>query len=248
MVPPISQVPNNHTLGRLYMAIGNGLQLLEQAAKRSGNTIFTGNSSYQVHNLSHFPLAIAVTDLGTALQACQSIISEGEGETPTDPDEAVTSLSHYYKFMEIVKKRKLVTRDNGTTYSYSGDEIVFDESCVHPIMPNPKAAYIRDRFPAAFHKSVEFNVLYSRLLVALQIVFQGAPDTLPDALSLMFALEIQARQMVSTPLDPDNLAGLTIGLPWEYAEGGHSHFFTMEPPPKMPVSVEVFYVCAHFLF
>lgn len=68
---------------------------------------FVGDESLQLeYSPSTFGL-FKVTDLRTALEALALIVDQGEGSNACNPqwveEEIVRGLSHYYRFMSIVK-------------------------------------------------------------------------------------------------------------------------------------------------
>ena len=84
-------------------------------------------------------------------------------------------------------------------YSYSGAPIPFDAAGVWPIVANPNSGM----YPPASIQRVEsdvFNELYSDLLRALHMTFNGQPDYLDTAIGLMFDLKLQALKLMSIPI------------------------------------------------
>jgi hypothetical protein len=75
----------------------------------------------------------------------------------------------------------------------------FDPSSVWPLMDNPSlAAYPKDS--QSYRLAVEFNALYSNLLNALHVAFNGQPQTLNAAIGLMYSLSVQANAMARVPV------------------------------------------------
>ena len=53
----------------------------------------------------------------------------------------------------------------------------------------------------AYRKAERFNKVYTKLLKSLEALFNGYPDTLQDALGLMYSVDIHLRNLVRTPID-----------------------------------------------
>ncbi|WP_369335507.1 ferritin-like domain-containing protein [Bradyrhizobium sp. CSS354] len=161
------------TIGQFYAAI-------RAEIVRQGNSIFTGNPSRQVAG----PLgAVAVTDVDSAVVAINTIVEQGEG-TPTSPASA-TGVAHYYTFEELAKGMKIMP-DPASPLKFSFDPAqtiaIDDARDVIQMVDDPplqqfdgKVGGLADACDAA----------YSKLLRALQGVFDGAPGQIEDAIGLM---------------------------------------------------------------
>jgi len=53
----------------------------------------------------------------------------------------------------------------------------------------------------AYRQAERFNKVYTKLLKSLEGVFNGYPDTLQDALGLMYSVDLHLRNLVRTPID-----------------------------------------------
>ena len=53
----------------------------------------------------------------------------------------------------------------------------------------------------AYRKAERFNKVYTKLLKSLENVFNGHPDSLNDALGLMYSVDLHLRNLVRTPVD-----------------------------------------------
>jgi hypothetical protein len=171
------------TIGEFYRSVRNSLKA----------EWFKGDPARQVKGI-----VMPVLTLADAQAAIDLIVEEGEGTT-TSPLGG-TQLAHYYRFAEIFHQRTLVpdtTVPEG--FSYSGQPIPFDSTGVLPIVESPKS----DLYPPGSKLRVEsdlFNQIYSDLLRALHITFNGQPDNLDTAIGVMFDLKLQAIKLMVMPI------------------------------------------------
>lgn len=155
-----------------------------------------------------FPL----TSLDDAKRAVGVIVSEGEGATasPTDNDG---DPAHFYRFGESYYGARLVQNPD-ESWSYTGEDVPFDERAVFPMTPNAKAAM----YPAGTRARLlvdGFNQAYMQLLLGLDTVFNGQPKRLNQVLGLMYQLRILAYEVLTQP-DPNGPTGNSTGLTFEY--------------------------------
>lgn len=154
---------------------------------------FTGDHARQVKGIVN-----PVYTLADAQASIDQIVEQGEGTT-TSP-LAGAELAHYYRFAEILHQRTLITDTSVPEgYSYSGQPIPFDAAGVLPIVESPKS----NLYPPGTVQRVAsdtFNQLYSNLLRALHITFNGQPDNLDTAIGVMFDLKLQAIKLMGIPI------------------------------------------------
>lgn len=93
--------PAYDTIGEFYDAIEAGLNQINQ---------FPGSTTLQASGV--FPDDVAVTNLTTALQALNLIVSQGEGTSATDPLDSEGNPGHYDRFANIASNLQWIT---GTT-------------------------------------------------------------------------------------------------------------------------------------
>jgi Ferritin-like len=181
-----------------FRTIGDFYRALRAALKAEW---FTGDRARQVKEF-----VAPVYGLSDAHAAIDLIVEQGEG-TKTSPLSGMGSqLAHYYRFAEIFHQRTLVP--DGTVkekYSYSGASIPFDSTGVLPIVANPNSGIYPPDSRARIESDV-FNQIYSNLLRALHIAFNGQPDRLNTAVGLMFDLKLQAIKLMNIPLDANSTA------------------------------------------
>ena len=192
-------------MAQQYRTIGDFYRAMRAALKADW---FTGDHARQVKGVVD-----PVYSLADARAAIDLIIEQGEGTTTSPLSGMGDQLAHYYRFAEIFHQRTLVP-DNSVPekYSYSGAAIPFDANGVLPIVANPTS----NLYPpgsAARVQSDAFNQIYSNLLRALHITFNGQPNSLNAAIGLMFDLKLEAVKLVNIPLD----ANTTAAPCYEYA-------------------------------
>lgn len=89
---------------------------------------------------------------------------------------------------------------SNTTYNFTGEKIPFDSDGVWPMTPNPKM-YKYAPGSKAHIEAMMFNQIYTKLLLSLHIAFNGHPDKMPDAISIMHNLVIHLNRLMRTPID-----------------------------------------------
>jgi len=170
------------TIGQFYLKIRAVIGDL-------GGSAFTGPPGNQV-TPDTVSGVVAVTDVATAEQAIDTIISQGEG-TATSPGEVVGSdFAHYYRFAEIVKGHKLVPNPAAgpsdppdQRFTYTGAEIHAPTGVIAAPVNPTTAGYPEGS--AARQASIDFNFTYTGMLKAFQDVFSGHPDQISDTVDTM---------------------------------------------------------------
>ena len=119
----------------------------------------------------------------------------GPAGPPAEPDE----LAHYYRFREIVEGRRMVRSEAGWTFD--GPAVPFDPDGVHPVIDGPDTASLPPGSPER-EASERCDGAYTDMLRALNRVFDGHPDELHHVTAMMFALEGQARRLLTMPSAP----------------------------------------------
>lgn len=198
--------PHTLTIGWFYQQIAAAFKNLSA----QGN-LFTGNPTRQLHTWPVPGKLIPVADLRAALRAIHEIVDQGEGTARFKPESRDGELAHYYRFAEIVQGHKLVITDKG--FSFTGTAIHFDPDGVWPMIDNPDTQTL----PAGSQArvlSAGFNQSYANLLRVLHAVVNGQPERLDAVTGMMFALSLQAQQLMQTPIAPDNPA--TAGPSFQY--------------------------------
>lgn len=70
------------------------------------------------------------------------------------------------------------------------------------MVPNPKMTKFKEG-TKAYLMAEMFNEVYTKMLKSLEHVFNGYPDSLNDALGLMYSLKLHLKKLIRTPIDPD---------------------------------------------
>ena len=122
--------------------------------------------------------------------------------------------SHYARFAEVEAGRRW--RDNDTIASGpTGEALPARWSKVYTFEANPKVSNFAEG-TEAHQLSLAFAGNYTRLLVMLHNVFNGAPETYFSTMGAMHSLTTYARTLLTTA-DPRRLPyAQSIGPPWEY--------------------------------
>nr|WP_294526504.1 ferritin-like protein [uncultured Rhodopila sp.] len=189
-----------YSIGDFYNAIRDGLRTLEEEARKSGGTIFTGEPSRQVTSEYYYSgggKLRAVTDLDSALAALELVIEQGEGE-----DHGIWSgdgeLSHYYRFQQLQLGRYYEPGDMEPGRP-TGAEIKIDWDAVYPVKPNIK---LSDFPPKSELLGVAkaFNDAYRRFLDLLTQSYNGRPELLLEAVPFMFSFRNMVNELIRNPL------------------------------------------------
>ena len=203
----------NATIGQFYMQMNNCISELTE----SGENLFSNDrTSEQVRwpwNNTYGTLHI-VNDSVSAMNAINEIVEQGEGTGPIDPDDEGNQLAHFYRFEEILCEAFLVKND--THYSYSGGPIRFQQDGVWPMRNNPSKNGI-PRGTRAYYETRAFHRVYRSLLGKLQETFSGQPEKIMEAVALMESLQVHAKRVMSTKLDPgsEETVGPVFDYVWE---------------------------------
>jgi rubrerythrin len=183
------------TIGDFYKAVKDKLREL-------GNGIFKHPANPQVVDNTWFPASelFAVTDVDSAWKAIDIIVDQGEGTHASPLDRPGGQPAHYYRLAQIVFGRMLV-EDKSTKqgWSYSGAAVPLDPAGIWNLYPDAKAVDYRDgsRERALVER---FNYSYTSLLRAMHTTFNGTPESLAQALGLMYEMRLLVNDIVSTPV------------------------------------------------
>ncbi|XP_066283288.1 uncharacterized protein [Branchiostoma lanceolatum] len=185
------------------------------------------------------PIPFCVLDICSAIEGIKLIVAEGEGSDPCNPFYE-GELSHYYKFKEIWKGRKLKETANSVNdgdedpfftpcgkdmtcpknYSFSGDKIPFQEEGVWPTVVNPNTS----KYPPGSRVRIlsdSFNQKYVNMMNCLHEVYNGNPGLFSQCYALMTSLTVDAKRLVQTPIHP----GGPHGAPTFEWQGSKSTIF-----------------------
>jgi hypothetical protein len=188
--------PSFETIGEFYTAIGNEIT-------KQGNSIFTGDPGRQV------PGALIVKDVDSALAAIATIVTQGEG-TPTSPADSPTEYAHYYRFEELFMGMRIVV-DSSSPVGYSFDPkqpiVIDDIADVTQMADNPRTVDMSSNWRAG-QLADECDAIYTKLLNALHIGFNGQPDWIDrNAVSVMFEFKNCIEELLQQQLASGLFAG-----------------------------------------
>jgi hypothetical protein len=188
--------PSYETIGEFYTAIGAEIT-------KQGNSIFTGDPGRQV------PGATIVKDVDSALEAIATIVTQGEG-TPTSPADSPTEYAHYYRFEELFMGMRIVVDSSSPTgYSFDPNQqiVVDDVTDVTQMADNPRTVDMSSNWRAG-QLADECDAIYTKLLNALHIGFNGQPDWIDrNAVSVMFEFKNCIEELLQQQLADGLYAG-----------------------------------------
>ncbi len=199
-----------------YATIGQFYDAIEKKILDLGSDIFvTKTAPPQVVNHHWFPPSklFPITGPEIACAAIEIIKTEGEG-TSTSPFQSGHDPAHYYKFGEIVNGRRIVRTPNGG-YAYAGEAVLFDPAGVWPLKPNCKIDQFK-KGTQARTRIERFAYSYSTLLNSLHDTFNGHPERINAAISMMYDLRVFAVSLMETYALAGG--GLTVGPSYEYVD------------------------------
>jgi Ferritin-like len=194
------------TIGEFYADI---IQALEDACRYYGEEqVFTGDPARQVDTRYYYNgggEALRIGSLKEALEALHLIVDQGEaaGDSLSDGDTEfgqAYEVAHYYRFNEIKHQRYYAPTDKFGDEP-SGPEMRVDYAAVYDMRPNPR----QQDYPAGSalaQAADEFNQLYTGFMNVLHEAFNGRPDALIEAVTLMFSLKYKAIELLKNPI-PD---------------------------------------------
>jgi Ferritin-like len=204
-------LPEFATIGQLYRALIAKIREL-------GPSIFVGEPSRQAVADGWFAAErlFPITGVQSAVKALEIIIEEGEG-TETSPLSGGKDFAHYYRFEEISHLRRLVLDPNSANgYSFSGAVLPFDATKVYTLTPNQKLADL-DANSEGARRANQFAFVYTKLLKAMQRVFDGEPATFDATLGLMYELKIAGQILCALPAIKNGApTGLNVGPTFFY--------------------------------
>lgn len=198
-----------------FSTIGQFYDALVERLRHMGPKAFSkGRFGEEMVDNTWFPKdqLFPIVDEHSAAAAIRIIVRQGEGTkaSPLDPED---EPAHYYRFEQIVKKRRLV-RDAAqpSGFAFTGAPIDLDATKVWNMQPNPPAP---DQLPAGSasrHVAAQFAVAYTAMLRGLHDTFNGAPAEINKAMGLMYQLRLLAQSVLKTPMpgSPDVSTGLTF--------------------------------------
>jgi hypothetical protein len=178
------------TIGEFYDAIAAAFKQLKPALAVEGQVIGP-RTGWAMDSLTGIQRAI------------NTIKEQGEGSSGTPVDYGVTDWSHYYRFAEIEKGRKIVSvpvpKGEKGKWIYGDEELPFPD--VWPVVKLPKGGYDRDRVTGAVaHLMDVFDKAFTRMVDELQATWDnGDQAALWRAVEAMFNMQEHGLALMKTP-------------------------------------------------
>jgi hypothetical protein len=202
-----------HTIGQLYEGIADRYHRV--LAEQPG--LLAANLHRQIPPEAFYGSGRLVTiatpdDVDSAIREI-TVQGEGDGRGVFDDDASIfgdgREPAHFYRFDQILRG-KLYERDNTVRSGPTGERIDVVYAAANPMRVN---AAMSDYDPdsTVYRRLVEFNVLYGRLLTALESAYTGSATAFQVATAQMFAVGRSAAAISRMP-DP---RGGTAGLVFE---------------------------------
>ena len=198
-----------YTIGMLYKEIEQCIKILTDDIFKESNVKKQVKWPWNINDLGNLHI---VDDTKSAVRGIKEIIEQGEGAAYLNLYQVDTGMyPHYYRFEELVCKRRLVKIDDNN-YAYSGDPIIYDKLGVYPMVDDPN----KDSFQPntyCYTQARVFHRVYRNLLKVLQKTFNGEPEKITEAVELMESLQMHAKRCISTPY---MVTGYNCGPVWDY--------------------------------
>ncbi|MGF9567096.1 ferritin-like protein [Neorhizobium sp. JUb45] len=189
-----------YSIGEFYSYIAEGIKDLEEQARQSGKTIFTGDRSRQITSEYYYSGGgelFPVYDLETALDAIELVTEQGEGEGDTIYDDDDHELAHFFRFQELFKGRYYQKGDKPG--HPTGPELTVDWDGAYPIATNLKVAQI-EAGSQLRDAAIAFNRRYGEFLGLLTRAYNGKPNLLLEAVPMMFEFRNMIVELIRNPL------------------------------------------------
>ena len=209
-----AQADRYNTIGQFYNSIRQALH--ELCAEFGEANVFCGDPARQV--TKGFGRVLTIDSLATALTAVEEIVDQGEGATHDiwDGEREMfhperDEVAHYYRIQELLVSRRYRRGDTPQS-GPTGDALTIDFDGVQPMQRNPRSANHAVGSPIRIAQEA-FNRTYCELLTSLERAFNGQPQTLREAMGIMFAVKAQAAALMQIPTEDGHT---TAGPTFEY--------------------------------
>ena len=198
---------NYETIAQFYRAIEEGLMTVSRELGQEG--LFCGDPARQIRadsfSYGGSGGVIGVTDLGSALEALEEIVDQGEGmnhESIWDGDQNMfhperDEVGHYFRLKQIILGRYFQSGDTPQS-GPTGEAFNVDWDAVYDMQPNPRS----NDYPPGSDADVamsRFNVAYSEMLGTMQRAFNGEPEMLLASIGEMMELKNLVIDLMSLP-------------------------------------------------
>ncbi|MBR7800274.1 ferritin-like domain-containing protein [Undibacterium fentianense] len=199
------------TIGQFYSAIKHALRYLDHITPGG---IFTGDVQRQIsaqHYYGGGGKLLAVTCLDDAILAINEIIGQGEGINGTimDSDHRFfgeeIEYAHFFKYKELQAGRRYLPTDKANAPP-TGPAVEIDWNAVYDMQDNPKMGDY-EKGSEIWTKTFAFNRTYMQLLNQLHDACNGKPESLRQAIPLMYDLKYKAMELMQIPTPNGKMAG-----------------------------------------
>ncbi len=185
---PFPVQPGNFaTIGDFYDAIAEAFHETNPAMKLQGQVIGPRTGW-------------AINSLKSMQRAINTIKDQGEGSSGSPVDFDPADFSHYYRFAEIARGRKIVQAPGEEKKWIYGDE-PFPLPEVWPVVKLPKGGYDLDRVTGAVsHLLDAFDKAFTNMVDELQATWaKGDQAALLRAIQAMFGMQEYGLKLLATP-------------------------------------------------
>ena len=193
--------PDGPTIGSFYVSL--------EALFRDVNPSF--NTENQISGLI---AKLVITQLSDVSAAIAMIREQGEGSVSSPIDTGLDDLAHYYRFDEILQRKRIEYDETRDTGFFHGAELAFPE--VLPMQAVPKGGYQQKDMPAEAWDLIErFDQAYSQMLRYLNSAWTGGGQgAFLKSIEYMFELEKTAKPLMQMPVP--GVPGKTLGPCFRY--------------------------------
>ncbi|MEO8036260.1 MAG: ferritin-like protein, partial [Acidobacteriota bacterium] len=149
------------------------------------------------------PLAhMVMVDLTSVEAAIGVIVDQGEGSEASPEVGHTDELAHYYRFLEVKKRRRFSGVDELGHAVFEGDPLDLPEAW--PVAVVPKGGYLQGDVPPNVWTMINaIDQTYTQILDLLQVVWEkGDQAALVHAIKTMFGLTNQAQSLMQVEIGP----------------------------------------------
>ena len=161
--------------------------------------------------------AFIIDSLEDVERAIGIIKRQGEGTGATPIDTGIEDLSHYYRFLEVDRERKIIDEDGSFVFSDKPEGSIPFPTMVHPMATIPKGGYLRENVPDddVWEDIENFDRTYSTMLIQIERAWTRSPEeggglsSLNNSIGTMFDLAPIAVRLMNKEIP--GVSGETYG-------------------------------------
>jgi len=194
-----------------FQTIGQFYASIKEQIRQEGDVLFKdADPDRQVRGWFKSNEEPEIKDVESALRAIDIIVEQGEG-TPKRPLDFQGDFPHFYRFQELYLGKRLMrdpSSELGVAYDPQRPITIDERADVIQMVDNPGELDLTAPANLLVRRlSNECDRIYTKLLRALEIAFNGTPKKMSDALSTMFELKTVAEELLERPLAGGGFAG-----------------------------------------